>query len=144
DDVSWGRGDNGLPRIATNLTIQGNGATIARSDAPGTPAFRILLVDFYRTLRLDNVTVENGALPDGWDWANMGGAIFVSFGAQLEVATSRIIGNRGGSGGGIASDQRTSVSLQRTLVQENDADFWGGGVFAQGSLTIEESHITEN
>ena len=37
-------GPNGLPPIASNITIDGNGATIARSQAQATPRFRLLFV----------------------------------------------------------------------------------------------------
>ena len=37
-------GPNGLPAIASNITIDGDGATIARSRASGTPTFRFFFV----------------------------------------------------------------------------------------------------
>jgi hypothetical protein len=37
-------GPNGLPGIASTITIQGNGATIARSTAVGIPPFRLFFV----------------------------------------------------------------------------------------------------
>ena len=37
-------GPNGLPPIASDITIDGNGATIARSQVSGTPAFRLFFV----------------------------------------------------------------------------------------------------
>src|SRR5215218_2783107 len=37
-------GPSGLPVITSIMTIAGNGSTIARSSAPGTPQFRILVV----------------------------------------------------------------------------------------------------
>lgn len=40
----WWYGPSALPAIASPIIIQGNGATIARSDAPGTPAFRLFFV----------------------------------------------------------------------------------------------------
>jgi CSLREA domain-containing protein len=37
-------GPDGLPPIASSIVIDGNGATIARSTASGTPAFRLFFV----------------------------------------------------------------------------------------------------
>lgn len=43
DNTSAYRGPNGLPAIASQITINGNGASIQRSSVAGTPDFRILL-----------------------------------------------------------------------------------------------------
>ena len=53
---------NGLPIITSNLTINGNGATITRSAAGGTPNFRLFTVAPGATLSLNNVTLSNGNL----------------------------------------------------------------------------------
>jgi hypothetical protein len=50
-------GSTGLPLIS-NLTINGNGATIMRSSDAGTPNFRILHV--LGSARLDKLTLSNG------------------------------------------------------------------------------------
>src|SRR4051794_31037338 len=42
-DNSW-YGPNGLPEVAGDVTVEGHGATIARSSAPGTPPFRLFFV----------------------------------------------------------------------------------------------------
>src|SRR5205807_4573173 len=53
---------NGLPVIAANdnLTVLGNGDTIERSTATGTPAFRLLYVASGASLTLENLTLEGG------------------------------------------------------------------------------------
>ena len=43
EDNNW-YGPNGLPAIDNDITIQGNGSTIQRSAAPGTPPFRLFYV----------------------------------------------------------------------------------------------------
>src|SRR5262249_29480017 len=55
-------GANGLPVIAAgnNLTIVGNGDTIGRSTASGTPAFRLLDVAAGASLTLEGLTLTNG------------------------------------------------------------------------------------
>src|SRR5439155_11775330 len=72
-------GSNGLPVIgidnAHNLTINGNGATIRRSSAVGTPEFRIfqMAIHFGNSVTISNLTISNGYLSSG-----PGGAIALS------------------------------------------------------------------
>src|SRR6516225_9239015 len=82
-------GATGLPVIAAgdNLTIVGNGGTIARSTASGTPAFRLLDVATAATLTLQGLTLNNGWAQgaqgafDQEGGAGQGGAILVAGGA---------------------------------------------------------------
>src|SRR5262245_11183206 len=70
-------GPNGLPQISKkdSLTIVGNGDTIERSTAAGTPAFRLFDVASGSSLTLENVTLQNG-LAFGAGASAEGGAIF--------------------------------------------------------------------
>jgi len=75
-------GPNSLPSIISNITIQGNGATIARDGA--APNFRFFHVAVTGTLTLQNLTLSNGRAQGGaggrgaggGGGAGMGGAIF--------------------------------------------------------------------
>jgi len=88
---------NGLPAIASPITIEGNGATLERSSAAGTPVFRLFFVgadpqltdteDFVSpatgvaSLALEDLTLTGGAQQGGSSQtggggAGMGGAIF--------------------------------------------------------------------
>jgi hypothetical protein len=65
-------GPDGLPPIFSNLTIHGNGATIARDTNPAdnTPAFRLFYVSGglelpAGSLTMDNVTLEGGLAKGG-------------------------------------------------------------------------------
>src|SRR4029077_18390481 len=89
-------GPNGLMPIASDITIDGNGATIARSSASGTPPFRLFFVganpasggttDHYvspgagkltlRDVRLTGGFARGGDSRLGGGGAGMGGAIF--------------------------------------------------------------------
>jgi hypothetical protein len=112
-------GATGLPVIAANdtLTIGGNGDTIQRSRASGTPAFRLFDVASGASLTLENVTVQNGlAKGDG------------SGAASAE-------------GGGLSS--QGSLALNTVTVQNNTAQgsfsdaAAGGGIYSSGSLTVQ-------
>src|SRR5690606_13834942 len=96
-------GPSALPAIRTPVTIIGNGATIERSSAPGTPPFRLFFVganprkdrteDFvtpgFGQLTLIDVTLRNGLAKGGSSGvggggAGMGGAIFNQGEVRLE------------------------------------------------------------
>ncbi|MCL4876277.1 MAG: DUF11 domain-containing protein [Anaerolineae bacterium] len=64
-------GANGLPSITSNITIRGNGFTIARSTAGGTPNFRLFHIAAGGNLTLERVIVDNGISSNA-----QGGAIY--------------------------------------------------------------------
>jgi len=97
-------GPTGLPVVApdNNLTIQGNGATIARSTAPGTPPFRLFDVASGAALTLQNLTLASGLVIGDTGMDASGGAILNAAGASLTVTCSVIVSNQvvGGDGAG--------------------------------------------
>ena len=73
---------NGLPAITNgNLTIKGNGDTISRSTAAGTPAFRLFDVASGASLSLKDLTLSNGLVIGDTGAEADGGAILVEAGA---------------------------------------------------------------
>src|SRR5215216_5606164 len=56
-------GPTGLPMVTSTMTIAGNGSTIARSSAPGTPEFRIFVVGQSGNLTLRQTQVTGNLLP---------------------------------------------------------------------------------
>ncbi len=112
-------GPNGLPPISSAIIIEGNGASIERSSAGGTPNFRFFYVsggapDTYNSagsLELRNVTLRNGreqggtggnsaaGAGGGGGGAGLGGAIFNR--GTLKVINSTLRDNtaQGGTGG---------------------------------------------
>ncbi|MDQ6949832.1 MAG: hypothetical protein M3256_27175, partial [Actinomycetota bacterium] len=100
-------GPNGLPAIASAVTIDGHGATVARSTATGTAAFRLFYVgadpNNSRTLgytspgagklTLENLTLtgglaQGGGSSRGGGGAGMGGAIFNQGQLVLDAVTA--------------------------------------------------------
>lgn len=140
-------GGNGLPSIVSEITINGNNATIERSSAEGTPSFRILLVYFEGDLSLNDVTILNG-IPftnpfDGGgimnletltatnivvadcEVSNLGGGFFN--GGTATIIDSMFMNNVAAEGGGIANKGREI-----------------GGVWYPGSLTVIDSTFSGN
>ena len=112
-------GATGLPTVAASgggLTLDGNGATLERSAAQGTSAFRLLAVAPDASLTLKGLTLQGGL-------ASRGGAIFSDGALTLDGVTIQnntaqgAAGTRGGyySGGGSAS---------------------GGALYSSGALTM--------
>ena len=123
-DNVWGH-PNGLPVIAAgnDLTIVGNGDTIERSTATGTPAFRLLGVATGGTLTLNNLTLSNG----------------LAFHPSVGVW---------GQGGAI--DNQGTLSLSGVTIQNCVAlghiayPSFGGGIYSSGTLTISNSVLVNN
>src|SRR5262249_41463017 len=111
----------GLPVIAANdtLTIVGNGDTIQRSTAKGTPAFRLFDVANGASLTLGSLTVQNGLAAQGGPVGNEGGAML----------------NQG-------SLTLNSVTVQNNATQGPSAA--GGGIYSGGSLTVQSNTIRNN
>ena len=117
-------GPTGLPVIEDpfRLTIIGNGATIERSSANGTPVFRLFDVAVGASLALEDLTLQGGvAVP--YEGAAKGGAVL----------------NLG------------HLSLTGVTVRNNTAqaygygqDAYGGGVYSDGSLTVTDATIQSN
>jgi hypothetical protein len=122
-------GATGLPVIKNgdNLTILGNGDTIERSSASGTPAFRLLDVASGGALTLQNLTLQNG-LAFGSSAAAEGGAVHNQGTLVLNGVT--VQGNiaQGGYGhnGG------------------NGPDAVGGAIWSGGALTLEDGTLVQS
>jgi len=137
--------DNGLPAISDTLTINGNGATIERRDAVGTPHFRIFQVG--GTATLNDLRITNGR------HGNMGGGI-LNFGS-LTLDRVDLSGNAAALyGGGVFSWPGSSLTVRSSTIANNTADTfnpsgchscsYGGGVNAWGTLAISNSTIAGN
>jgi hypothetical protein len=142
-------GNNGLPVISSKITIEGNGATIERSDAGGTPQFRILAVDGSGTnngdLTLKEATIRGGDIvPD----ADSGGGVY-NFEGTVTIQNSTISGNSAQFGGGVYASGGT-VTIENSTISGNTAfhqtsSASGGGVYNEDStVTIENSTISGN
>jgi predicted outer membrane repeat protein len=129
-------GPNALPAVTGDVTLAGSGAILARSDAAGTPEFRILRVQAGGTLRLRGVTVSNGRA------AGDGGGVSVAGGGALDVRDSTFLGNRaGGSGGAIAGSG--TIAVAGATFSGNHAGAFGGAI-AGNSETVANSTFTAN
>jgi hypothetical protein len=153
-------GANGLPSIASPVTIDGSGATITR--LAGAPAFRIFHVGASGRLILDGITVSNGAgaSSSGGGLANIGGVVRIvnsSFaenitgdtGAVLNnhgvvtIIDSTFIGNFGSLGAGVINAGGV-VDIKRAVFESNDGLAAGGLWSTDGAVRVTESRFSNN
>ena len=117
-----GPGPAGLPYVRSQITINGNGATIQRSNAPGTPSFVILAV--------------SGWSPSG------------DFSVNANLTLNRVTLTGGyGSVGGLALTESTALIQNSTITQNTGTNPYAnaGGIFNfSGYLTIVNSTISYN
>jgi hypothetical protein len=160
---------NGLPSISSEVTINGNAATITRSRATGTPGFRLLHVAGSGHLTVSDLTLANGQIPN----ICVGGACVLSGGeggailnegtlsltnvtvtangaGVLTVIGAAETGDRAASGGGgINNAAGATLTLTNSTVSNNSAGesddgLPGGGIFNAGSMTLVHSSVIGN
>jgi hypothetical protein len=135
-DSSFGEyynGGTGLPAIASTITIEGNGATIAR-DNNVFVAVRLLAVTSSGNLTLNWSTLNGGAVGGpSYSIAN-GGAIYSR--GTLVLNDSVVTANESLDGRGGALFTRGKVTLNKTRISGNMAESNGGGLHAHGGTVI--------
>ena len=136
-------GSNGLPSITSEITVEGNGATIERQE--GAPEFRLLHVAEAGNLTLTEVALANGTFgaAPGSDAAIRGGALFNA--GKLDIGVNSAI--RGSSvdegfGGGLYN--QGEATIRDSLITENTTAGQGAGFFNTGTLTIIGSAVISN
>jgi len=129
-------GPTGLPAVTSEITIEGNNATIERSSS--APNFRILHLADEGNLTVNRLTIRGGLLGR---WSGSG---IYAFGTlRLNKCTIRDNRTEEGYGGGIHSPYG-QVTLTQTTVRDNEA-YGGGGIGADGgTLDLIRSTIRDN
>lgn len=144
--------DNGLPAIEGNVTINGNGATIARSTAGGIPTFRLFIVDDTRTLTLNSLTLRNGVAPGTTSATPHGGGAVLNRG-QLFVNGVTFINNTApnpsGTGGGALDNHDSGQMTVNASTFISNSAIQGGAIEDEGTcpgafLAVTNSTFTGN
>lgn len=114
-----------LPAIASELTINGHGATVQRSGAPGTPPMRLL----HLQPPADHVVVNDLTLANGYLEADAAAGIAI-IGEQEDPALPWL---------------RVHVELNRVTVRDNTlASGLGAGIYNYGHLVMNDSRVSGN
>lgn len=133
----------GLPNVTTDITINGNGASISRNKKG--PAIRLMTVGATGDLTLNNLTLSAGYSYYG------GGAIYNA--GILEINNCIFSGNVGYAGGAISNagyNQYNTLAIGNatitgTTFTRNAGYYYGGGVYnVYGEMDIHNSTITGN
>ena len=129
----------GLPVVSSLITIEGNGTTIKRSSADGTPLFRILVVSATGDLTLNDATISGSG--SQFSYSADGGIVNDG---SLTITNSTISENDGNNGGGIHN--RGSLTITDSTISSNGTGDYGngGGILNDGSMTITNSTISNN
>jgi len=129
-------GATGLPVIAAKdkLTIVGNGDTIERNTASGTPSFRLLDVANRASLTLNNLTLQGG-LAFGSGVSAEGGGIYNNGTLVLNGVNvqNNIAQGQNGVNGTVYAHSGSAGSSAA-----------GGGVYSSGLLTLEGGTSVQN
>jgi hypothetical protein len=157
DNTSVNGGPNGLPTIINGLTINGNGATIART---GAPLFRIIQVGAASgttgALTLNNATITGGnpGQAGGGPQAPFdgGGIMVFAAGSSLALNGATVTANTSRGGGGISIEgTAASAVVTNSTISGNTASSttggFGGGVAVEGfqsTFTATASNIVNN
>lgn len=149
DNTNEVTGANGLPVIFTNIRIVGRGSekvVIKRSDAAGTPEFRLFNISNGR-LSLRNLSIQNGNSFSNIGNGGSGGAILLN-GNELIVSNCEFIGNKAGSAGAISIGPNGEAMISNSLFSGNQSDgsfaAHGGAFRVSGKLTSADSEFTNN
>src|SRR6185369_3013393 len=148
--------------INKNVTIEGPGAnllTVTRSNATGTPNFRIFEVAYARiTVNISGLTIANGRTEFDTVGGGVGGGILNMMEATLNLRNVTVSGNRtgagghssGGSGGGVFNEGTLNIFNSTISGNQTGATiYWGGsgggGIYnRQGTVTVVNSTISGN
>ena len=133
--------DSALPDIASEITIEANGATIARNDGDDMPNMRIIRINSGGNLTLNNATITGGTGVSG------GGGIF-NYGGTLTLNNSTVSGNTANINGGGIFNYNGTITLNSSTVSENEANR-GGGIFnyayyGTSTVTLNNSTVSGN
>ena len=142
-------GNNGLPSILSaatggSLTINGNGATIERSYALGTPDFRVIRVESGGDLTLNHLVVSNGRAPGVG--TGFGGGVFNNGGTVNIVNFSTITNNTADGGGGITNQFNSTLNISNSTFSNNTtiSTGSGGAIWNLDMLTVTDSTFSNN
>lgn len=139
-------GENGLPIVTSDITLQGNSSTVQRDASAGD--FRIFNVDPAGDLDIYDLTISNGLLSGNSLVVIDSGAGLINQGV-LSLTNVVVSNNTSGSRGGGIMNFGGSLSMSNSIVSGNSAGVDGGGLVSRpymqvDSLSVTDSTITGN
>ena len=137
------QGDNGLPDLTSNITINGTGAgpgATLITRAVAAPPFRIFHIAPTGVLSLNNLTLDNGEATATF----IGGAIHNNQGT-LNILNCSIVNSAAASGGGISNFMGPATITDSSIMGNRAVTDTGGGINnAGGIVNLTNSTISNN
>ena len=131
----------GLPAVSAQVIVNGHGATVERSQAAATPAFRLIVVLPGGVLTLRDLTLRGGAA--NVDGTGLGGGALLNAGTTT-IESSTVALNASGTNGGGVSNWGT-LTVRGSTVSSNVTANNGGGVCShQGTMLFEDVVVASN
>ncbi|MGH6689898.1 MAG: choice-of-anchor Q domain-containing protein [Gammaproteobacteria bacterium] len=119
DNTHFSTGPSGLPWITGRIILNGNGATIERSTAAGTPDFRIFAIAAGGDLTLSEVTIRGGRAASGAPgFPGGGGGVRIDMGVLL-LMNSTVTGNFADEGGGVFNFVGGTLTVVNSTISHN-------------------------
>lgn len=134
DNTSSDNSPNGLPQILSNITINGHGASIRRSDT--APSTRLIDVGG-GFLTLNEIALENGKAGPGM-YSIVGGAVLDR--GQLVIMNSYLANNSAEYGGAIFNPGGPSARIYNSTFFANS----GGAIHSDGALDLYSNTFLDN
>ena len=107
---------------------------------------RVVTVASAVTATIDHFTIQNGR--ETRDMNSGGGGAGINNAGNLTVNNSIIQDNLSiypsSQGAGIYNSSNATISVNETLIQDNESDTWGGGIYNLGTATLTKSSIKGN
>jgi len=132
-----GAGNDGLPVVTSTITINGDGATVARD--PSAPSFRLFEVGGTGSLSIDAVTLTRGSDASSYG----GGAIENDNGGTVFLTGSTVSSNSATNDGG-GLENHGNLVISNSIVSNNSASSCSGAIDNSGSLSITNSTLSDN
>lgn len=126
-------GPSGLPLISSPITINGNGATIERTAAAGTPEFRVLFVGRPPYVgSTGDLTINQLSIKRGSSTYYGGGILNLG---TVSINNSAVTGNYSSNGGGGIYNSGP-LWISGSTINNNSSAYYGNGIFNDGSAAI--------
>lgn len=118
-------GDNGLPSIVEDMTINGNGSILERSNNPGTPLFRIIHIGTNGGVADPDVTLNNLTISNGFV-TSIGGSLINVGDGIVNINDCLIVGNNADNeqSAGVNNDSQGTMNVLRTTITGNVNTGW--------------------
>ena len=133
--------------VNKSITIAGPGGNqlwLRRSDALGTPEFRIFYISSGNTVTISGLNITGGKVT-----TDIGAGIYNDQNNILTLSHCEVGGNLAGMGGGIFSRNATLI-INDSAIDNNSASSGGAGIYNSGAssgnatLTISNSTVNNN